>query len=328
LVKFLVIRFSSIGDIVLTSPVVRNLKEQVPNSEVHFLTKPTFASIAENNPYIDKVHTLKEDWNDMMGEIKNENFDHIIDLHNNLRTKRIKSALSIPAFTFDKLNIKKWLLVNLKVNKLPNIHIVDRYMETLSVFDVKNDQKGLDYFIPDQDKYNCNDFTNSNGFIALVLGATYFTKQIPTEIIEELITSSPHTFILLGGPDDVNKAETIETKLKNAKNLVNLCGKINLDQSASVIEQAQLVISSDTGLMHIAAAFNKPIISLWGNTVPEFGMAPYLPNELSIIIENKNLRCRPCSKIGYNKCPKKHFDCMNKLDVSTIKNHIDAIYAQ
>src|SRR5215212_3647437 len=147
--KFLVIRFSSIGDIVLTSPVVRCLKKQSPLSEIHYLTKPKFKMVMEHNPYIDKIHVLKDDWKQMIEELKEEKFDYIIDLHHNLRTLRVKKDLKVPAYSFNKLNIEKLVFVKLKWNVMPkHLHIIDRYMETVQSFGVANDGKGMDYFIP------------------------------------------------------------------------------------------------------------------------------------------------------------------------------------
>lgn len=322
-VKFLIIRFSSIGDIVLTSPVVRMLKQQVEGAEIHYLTKEKFAFIPENNPYIDKTISFDGDWKKMISALKSESYDHIIDLHNNLRTRSIKKRLALPYFTFDKLNIKKWIYVNFKKNLLPNKSIVDRYLESVSVFDIKNDHKGLDYFIPKKDKYALSEEIKAYPFFdVIVIGGTYFTKQIPENKIIELIDKSDSPFVLLGGKEDISKAKAIQKQCN--KVLFNLVGEINLNQSASVIEQARAVVTSDTGLMHIAAAFNKPILSLWGNTVPEFGMYPYLPHSDSKIFEIK-LSCRPCSKIGFDKCKKEHFNCMQKINIDDVNNHLKKI---
>ena len=327
MIKFLVIRFSSIGDIVLTTPVVRVLKNKFPDCEIHYLTKKSFSFLLENNPHIDKVISFDNNLKDIIDNLKNEFYDYIIDLHHNIRSKRIKSALAIPNFTIDKLNIKKWLLVNFKINKLPEKHIVDRYLDTLSVFDINKDKQTLDYFIPQVDEYNLSlhhpDFSKKP-YVAFVIGATYYTKQIPKAIAVDIMNKSKLPFILLGGKEDIAKSIEIENELQVP--FVNLCGQINLNQSASLIKNAKIVVSSDTGLMHIAAAFNKIIISIWGNTVPEFGMTPYLPNADSIIIENKNLKCRPCSKIGFNKCPKKHFDCMLKIDIDHVVQNLRKLY--
>ena len=317
MIKFLIIRFSSIGDIVLTTPVIRMLKQQVPDAEIHFLTKPQFSILIENNPYIDKKHYLKPEFADTISELKNEYFDYIIDLHNNLRTSRIKSKLNLPAFTFDKLNLKKWVYVNFNKNNLPDIHIVDRYLQTTSVFDIKNDNKGLDYFIPENDNVEIsNSFPKiSDKYISFVIGAKHSTKQLPINKIIDICNKIELPIILMGGKEDSEKAELIISKTKNT---YNACGGFNLNQSASIIKQADSVISHDTGLMHIASAFSKKIISIWGNTVPEFGMYPYLPNKESKIIQVNNLKCRPCSKIGFSKCPKKHFKCMEDINIEEI----------
>jgi heptosyltransferase-2 len=122
--------------------------------------------------------------------------------------------------------------------------------------------------------------------------------------------------VLLGGLDDKARAENIINTVYNPL-VYNACGKFSINQTASVIEQSLKIITPDTGLMHIAAAFKKEIISIWGNTVPAFGMYPYLPDneiEKSHIIETEGLKCRPCSKIGYKSCPEKHFNCMMQID--------------
>ena len=150
--KILIIRFSSIGDLVLTTPVIRVIKTQLEDAEVHFCTKKQYHSILEANPYIDKFHFLTDDLNELAKSLKEEQFDFVVDLHNNLRTRLLKSKLKKPSGTFPKLNWEKWLVVNLKVNKLPNIHIVDRYMEAAKSLGVKPDTLGLDYFIPEKDQ--------------------------------------------------------------------------------------------------------------------------------------------------------------------------------
>jgi ADP-heptose:LPS heptosyltransferase len=321
-IKFLIIRFSSIGDIVLTTPVIRNLKNQVDGAVIHYLTKPQYSSILENNPYVDKVHVLKS-YKETIRELKDEGFDYIIDLHNNLRTWRFKNRLKILDFSFPKLNWEKYQMVRFKKNKLPDIHIVDRYLKTVYLFDVDNDNKGLDYFIPESDKINILDFlkTDNKEYIAYAIGGQHFTKKLPVNKISELCSKINKPIILLGGKEDFENGEKIAQENSHC---INLCGKLNLNQSSSIVEQAYFVISHDTGLMHIAAAFKKNIASIWGNTIPEFGMYPYQAGENCRIFEIKDLKCRPCSKIGFKKCPKKHFDCMLKQNLDEIAQFLNA----
>ena len=316
--KILVIRFSSIGDIVLTTPIVRCLKKQIPNAEIHFLTKTNFVSLVENNPYISKSYSIKDKVAEVSEVLKKENYDFVIDLHKNVRSTQAKRAVGSKAFSFNKLNIEKWLLVNLKINKLPNIHIVDRYFEPVKALGVVNDNAGLDYFIPEKDVVDVADTFNlsANTYHALVVGGSYYTKQIPLNKLQEICVLSDKPIVVLGGKEDATTGLQLEKEF--AGKVFSACGKFNINQSASIIQKADKVITSDTGLMHIASAFKKDIISLWGNTVPEFGMYPYLPGKNSKILEVQHLSCRPCSKLGYSKCPKGHFKCMNDISVKEI----------
>lgn len=321
--KILIIRFSSIGDIVLTTPVIRCIKQQLPEAEIHYLTKPQFKDLVANNPYVSRVHVLEDNFSEMTAKLKVEKFDHIIDLHHNLRTLRLQFALQKKFHRFDKLNFKKWLLVKFKINTLPNEHIVERYLKTVEFLGVKNDGAGLDYFIPEKDELTTlNGFSLKQPYVAFVIGATHFTKRMPNEKIISLCRNINLPVLLIGGKAEEKNGETIAAEGGN--HIHNTCGKLNLNQSASLVKQAAYVISHDTGLMHIAAAFKQPVISVWGNTIPAFGMYPYYGNHKvkNLISEVAGLRCRPCSKIGSSQCPKAHFDCMKKQNEEAILKFI------
>lgn len=318
--KILIIRFSSIGDIVLTSPVIRCLKQQVKNAQVHYLTKNSVASLVQNNPHVDQVFRIDKNVSEVLDSLKKEHYDHVIDLHHNLRSMQVKRALGKPSRSIDKLNIEKWLLVNFKINVLPQKHIVNRYFETVAHLGVKNDQKGMEFFIDAKDIVSISTLSPEfqNGYVAFVIGAKHNTKKLPTEKIISICKKLNRPVILVGGNEDVEEGEKITAQIPHS---FNACGKYNLQQSASLIKQAEKVITHDTGMMHIAAAFRKKIISVWGNTVPEFGMYPYMPGHEenlettgSKIVEVTGLPCRPCSKIGFDKCPQGHFKCMNEID--------------
>ncbi len=325
--KFLIIRFSSIGDIVLTTPVVRCLKQQVEGAEVHFLSKKGFASILAPNPYIDKLHLYDGNLSATIKQLKKESFDYIIDLHHNLRTWQVKWALGIKSFSFNKLNKEKWLLTALKINRLPPLHIVDRNFATITSFGVANDGNGLDFFIQDKDRISIRETlpeTHQQDFIGLVIGAARATKQLPIEKLDELCSLLKNPIVLLGGPQDAEVGKLLAAKHAHT---FNACGIFSLGQSADLVRQATVIITHDTGLMHIAAAFQKPIISIWGNTVPRFGMWPYYSKSNEVLhssFEVKNLSCRPCSKIGYQKCPKGHFNCMMLQNLVLIQQKVNA----
>ena len=334
--KFLIIRLSSIGDIVLTTPVVRCLKKQIVTAEVHFLTKYSFRYLVESNPYIDKCHFLHDDIQEIVEDLRREDFDYVIDLHHNVRTLKIKRALKKKSFCFNKLNIQKWLYTALKWNRLPDIHIVERYLETVAGFGVTNDGGGLDYFIPEEDIVKETDLPASHhgGYIGVVIGAALNTKKYPLHKLEAFCRLIDHPLVLLGGKEDQENGKKLASI--DPVKIYDACGKFRINESADIVRRAKLIVTNDTGLMHIAAALRRPIISLWGNTVPEFGMYPYYgANFLSSqmangnqqpydILEVRNLRCRPCSKIGYKKCPLGHFKCMEKIETAWLLEKVKA----
>lgn len=324
--KILIIRFSSIGDIVLTSPVVRCLHEQVKGSEIHFLTKKAFAGIVENNPHIDKVFTIEKRVSEVMPQLKAEHYDYIVDLHNNLRSWQVIMKLRKPFRSFRKLNLQKWIMVRFKLNFLPPVHIVDRYLDAAQAFGIKNDGLGLDFIIPTSQNISLDDLPAlfSNGYIGMVIGGKHNTKILPAERLIELCRLIKLPVVLLGGPEDRERGKQVS----QAEGVLayNACGSYSLMQSASLVKQASAIVTNDTGLMHIAAAFQKPIVSVWGNTIPEFGMAPYLiMNGKHMISEVKGLSCRPCSKIGFDTCPKGHFKCMLDQDLAAIAKFVNEV---
>ncbi len=262
---------------------------------------------------------------ELLPVLKNEGFDFIVDLHKNFRSFYVRSQIHVPAGSFPKLNLKKWLAVNLRINLLPPVHIVDRYFRSVEKQGIVNDGEGLDYFIPPEDEFipgNLPDFF-SRGYVAIVIGGKHATKIFPEDKVTEVCLKLRKPVILLGGKEDRERGEKIVDAV--GEKVYNSCGMISLNQSASVIRQADSVLTNDTGLMHIAAAFNKRIVSVWGNTIPSFGMFPYLRKEYlnnSFIAEVRDLPCRPCSKLGYAECPKKHFRCMNLIDVEEIVSHL------
>ncbi len=324
--KILVLRFSSIGDIVLTSPVLRCLKQQL-GAEIHFLTKRPFAAVVEPNPYVDRVFTFEKEVTECLPDLKSARYDWVIDLHHNLRSQRIKLALGRPARSFDKLNWEKWLLVNTGIDRLPDVHIVQRYMATVAHLGVKYDGQGLDYFIPPDQEVNPADLDSSlaeGNYVAFVLGATHATKRLPLEKMVDICAGIQRSIVLLGGKAEAATAQFLVGKLLNQA-LVDVSGKCTLHQSASLVRQSAVVLTHDTGLMHIAAALRKPIVSVWGNTVPKFGMYPLYPDGMdrNNSIEVLGLRCRPCSKIGYDRCPKGHFRCMMEVDVEEVARQVE-----
>ncbi len=322
--KILILRFSSIGDIVLTSAVVRCLKKEFPDTEIHYATKHTYASIVKNNPHIDKVHLLEASLPELIGKLRKENFDFIVDLHKNLRTFLIKIALLKKSASYPKRNFRKFLMVRFRMHHLHIGHVLERYFEAVKKLGVKNDGEGLDFFIPPEARFSLEELPESHriSYVALVIAATYPSKQFPEEKLLPVIDRLKRPVTLIGGPSE----KEMGGRIAHARpgKVFNACGKYNLEESAWLLQNAEKVLSNDTGMMHIAAALQKDISVVWGSTVPAFGMSPYFgqgPGR-EFRFEVKGLPCRPCSKLGYSKCPRKHFRCMTDQNEEAIASSL------
>lgn len=288
----------------------------------------------EHNPNIDRLEIFDGNLKANIQNLKKEKFDFIIDLQKNHRSRKVRKALGSVWFSFPKLNIRKWLLVRFKINLMPDKSIVARYFQAVKPLKVDNDGQGLEFFIPEEARTKQDDIPlgHSAGFVACVIGGSFATKKFPVAKWQDFCRQSPLPLVLLGGPDD--RAEGEEIAKANPARVYNACGKFSLLESADLVRRSRVVVSNDTGLMHIAAAFQKPIISLWGNTAPEMGMFPYYgqnnlksqPSPLSVVVENKDLSCHPCSKLGYAKCPKGHFKCMTDLQTDKIQAAVNLFW--
>ncbi len=321
--KILVLRFSSIGDIVLTFPIVRAVKEQLPNSEIHYATKKQFNELLRGCSYIDRVHIFEKRTLEIWSDLKKENFDYVIDLHNNVRSRSLSGYLNKKTYRFPKLNIQKWLLVTLKWDYLPALHVVDRYFKSVQKLGVKNPDQNNSFFIPKEAELNLEDWglVNKN-FVAIALGAQFKTKQFPFEKLISLIDKIPFPIVLLGGKSEVEISKRIINHYPE-RVIVNFTDKISILEAAFIVKNAASIVTNDTGIMHIASCFDTPIHLTWGNTVRKFGMYSYRPQTSEQTFEYEvQLPCRPCSKIGFDQCPKGHHRCMINIDESKIAEGI------
>lgn len=318
--KILIIRFSSIGDIIYTTPVVRCLKKQLPHAEIHYLTKKSFRFLLDNNPYVDKLHLLEDKLSETIKTLKAEKYDYVIDLHNSLRSVLVKAQLRVRSSTFKKQRIKKILAIRFKINRVEPRHLVDRYLDTVKFLGVVNDNQPIDYFLPGS--YNVAQLlppTHQKDYIAFIIGATHFTKRMPNEQVISICKSLDRPVVLLGGPDVAENGTIIEQGAGNT--VYNACGKLSMNESVFLVKQAAKVIGFDTGLTHIAEAFDKELVTIWGSTVPELlGVQPYqVTRHYEAGVE---LPCRPCTKFGRSECPLGHFKCMRAIDEAAIVNFV------
>jgi len=317
--KILIIRFNSIGDIVLTSPVSEALN--AAGYEVHYLVKSLFASLLKSNPNITKVWELKSDLNETIHELKKIEFFAVVDLHNNLRSSKVKRALSIKSYTFKKPRIKYFLLTKFGMKFKPEPHIVNRFLYVIEPLIGKVENVNTSFYF-DPVKSNFDFKVLPENFMAIAVGAAFKTKMIPTHKLIQLIDESTLNVVLIGGPADCERAHKIVSKTK--RKIINLVGEISISDSAKVIQNCQMLVSGDTGMMHIGAALNVPMVNVFGSTHPILGYTPFYGNSenKSVIIQNPDLSCRPCTKQGSDACPKGHFKCMNSISVDEMLNVI------
>jgi heptosyltransferase-2 len=316
-VKILVIRFSAIGDILLTFPVVEALQYKYPTAEIHFLTKPS------NKPVLDLLSSkvqprfLQESLLETANQLRGERYDLVIDLHNNLRTFLLQLLMLKGSWNrFRKLNFQKWLFTSFKWNTLPKVHVVERYAQAASVNPISVTLA----------VNNANHVVESlpSNYVAWVLGATFSTKQYPLSKLIETIERLDMPIVLLGGDKENLLASSLHAHFPS---LISYVGKTSLSEAALVLSKAKVVVTNDTGLMHLAAFYAKPMVCIWGNTVPAFGMYPYQSAPV-FHAQVSDLSCRPCSKIGHNTCPKGHFQCMLNQHSVEISEQITALFYQ
>lgn len=330
--RLLFIRFSSIGDIVFTTPAIRAAKQQLPGVEIHFLTKPSMKAVTEANPYIDRFHYLEKDLATTINELKALNFDYVIDLHKNFRTFKIKRALGVPALTYKKLSWQKLLLTKLHINFMPNRHISERCVDTLAPLGVVNDGKGLDYFVPAHIQLTTSalPLTHQYGYIALVIGASFASKKLPIAQLQDLCKQLKYPVVLIGGKEDALEGEQVASV--DPSKIVNACGKFSLHESALLVQQSKTVISHDTGFLYIACAYHKKTVAIWGATSPALQVEPYYPDaraaEMYYNAVVPNLSCQPCSNYGSKQCPQGHFACMRQQNIFVIAAKANAYYEE
>jgi ADP-heptose:LPS heptosyltransferase len=307
---------------------MRCLKKQLTDAEVHFVTKSSFRMVTEHSPYIDKFFYFEDDLATLILELKKENYDYVIDLHDNIRSNRIRRALKKKSYTINKLSVEKFLLTNFNINLMPGRHITLRSLDTVAALGVVDDGLGLDYFIPPDQRVTEKDIPTSHqaGFLAVVIGANHFTKKLPVHKLQELCYKIEHPIILLGGKEDQVAGEQIASV--DPVKIYNACGKFSLHESADLVKRSKLVVSHDTGMQYIACAFQKPVLAIWGGTSPKLDVEPYYGSAYTQtnvpVYENilLNLRCQPCSRFGSKACPLEHFNCMEKQDIDALVSKV------
>ncbi|MFH1195594.1 MAG: glycosyltransferase family 9 protein [bacterium] len=307
--RILVIRLSSLGDIILTTPVIRSLKKRYPAAAIDFLIRVEYSDVVKHNPNINSLHVFQR--NSIEKEfreiIRQKNYDLILDLQNNLRSRRVTAGFKGDIYRFKKPSFKKFLLVNFKINKLiPPVSITQRYADSFPGLQL--DDAGAEIFYHKQDQL---ELSGNENYIGICPGSRHFTKKWPEEYFIKLcrkLISENYKPLLFGGADDVEQCKRIVNEVSGAANFSN---NDEILQTVSDMKKCKVVICNDSGMMHAAAAVSVPVIAIFGSTVKEFGFTPYKVTNL--ILENNLVSCRPCSHTGKEDCPQKHFRCMQDI---------------
>ena len=328
--KVLIIRFSSIGDIVLTSPVARCLTTQLPSAEVHFATKAAYADLVRFDPHVARVHEFTGHGRTFVRQVQQERFDLVVDLHASLRSRRFAWYIGAPTVRVPKHSAERWMRTALRVDRLPRTHVVDRALSTVAALGVQNDGRGLSLHIPPERALVALSSlppSHAVGYTALAIGGAHATKRLPAHRLRELAEQIEGPIVLVGGPADRPVATQLVAALGARAH--DAVGRHDLLASAALLREARVVIAHDSAAMHMAAAFGRPLVSIWGCTVPEFGMGPYAPEhpERAAIAQVEGLACRPCSTIGKRACPRGHFACMEQQDVGAIADAVRRVRA-
>jgi ADP-heptose:LPS heptosyltransferase len=324
--RILIIRFSSIGDIVLTFTVASTIKSLYPHCIIDFVTKPQFKELLNACPDLDTIYTLTGTVAQLRKEIDFNQYDAILDLHHNLRSRILLGFQFGKVYRFPKNNIEKWLLTTFKTRPKIIRHVTERYLETLSAY-TKAPIVGIApaYRVPDASKIDIKETfqVEPSKYVAVAIGAQFATKRMPTDLLVELIQKINLPVLLLGAKEDQLTAnEILEQCTSNI--IFSAVGTATIHESAWLVKNAKALLTHDTGLMHIGASFEVPLHVIWGNTTRDFGMYPYRVEQEQVFnYEVSGLSCRPCSKIGHQSCPKGHFSCMRQQDLVAIAHAIN-----
>jgi lipopolysaccharide heptosyltransferase II len=327
--KILVIRMSSIGDIILTTPLLRATKKEFPEAGIDFLTKKQFQQLMEHNPNIRRAIGL-DTGKGFLGllrlikELRQEHYDLVVDLHVSMRSILVRylcgARMQRRAQKYSlQRRLLKWFRINLLKNKPP---VAERYFTALEDFKVRPDGLGPEVYVSRLDQARAKKYLDHAGLsdrilIGLAPGASKFTKRWPVENFVaagvRLARDLDAGVLVLGGEDDQKLCEELSSLLKAAGvgSVLNLAGELSILQSTAAISRVKVLVSNDTALMHLATASDTPVVAIFGPTAKAMGFFPY--SKKAVVVEKEQLNCRPCSLHGDNACPKKHFKCMKEV---------------
>ena len=322
--KILIIRFSSIGDIILSTPLIRAVRKHYPEAEIDFVVKQEFSDLVKTNPHLNHIYVFdKSKLNDLRRikkEVRSKGYHWVIDIHKNFRSRILRKGIGAKVTSYHKMIWKRTLLVwwgwNLFKQIIP---VYQKYFQAVEPMGIKYDGMGTEIVVPIEiqdivkDKLIKGGYETQRPLITICPGASFANKRwLPdrfARVADKLRQSYQAQIAFAGGPQDHELCKQIIGQLPFGR-AFNFAGKFDLLQSAALLGHSSLVITNDSGLMHLAQAQKVPVVAIFGSTTGELGYFP-LPGK-SVVVELP-VSCRPCSHNGLDKCPKGHFKCMKDI---------------
>jgi heptosyltransferase-2 len=336
--RTLIIRFSSVGDIILSSLLVRVLRKRFQASTIDYLIKQEYADLMRYNPAISRVIEFPPDGRiaDLRGvrtEIHNASYDLLIDIQDSLRSRYLCFGHS-SVVRINKRKIARFLFVKAKwdvydwFGGAPGV--AERYLETVRSLGVEDDGNGLEVFFPQTAAAHAEKILVEAGIhyqralIGICPSARHSNKMWLKERFAEtaatLAREHRGAVLLFGsGKDEETRCQEVKVMIEQQSQgipVLNLSGRLSLLETAAMMDRCSIVVTNDSGLMHLAAARKRKAVAIFGPTVRELGFFPY--GTTSTVIENVSLSCRPCTHIGLPHCPKGHFKCMNDIHAAQV----------
>lgn len=315
MLRILCVRFSSIGDILLTTPLVRALKRRHPDAELLFVTKRSMAPLVADNPHLTQVLALEpgEPITDFARRVRALGPTHGLDLHGSLRSAALRLLVRCRWSDYSKRKLARTTLIATKIDLYGNhIAVAERYFEAARHLDVHPDGGPPEFFLSTAARERAGRWLAQRGldakpFAALAPGAAHATKRWPLahwQALAERLQRAGYGLLAVGGPEDRDLAGQLGSTVASA------AGECTLQETGACLARAAVLVSGDTGVMHMATGVGTPVVALFGPTVEAFGFFPY--TQRAVVLE-RDLSCRPCSAMGTERCPLGHHRCLDDV---------------
>jgi lipopolysaccharide heptosyltransferase II len=321
----LAVRFSSIGDVLLTTPLLRAIRRRHPSARLSVLTKHPYAPLLSHNPNVTRVLAVdsRRSLASLAGELRAGQYSHFLDLHDSVRTRALRLLVPGRWTTYPKHRLARTLLIHTKRNRYRDERpVAERYFAAARELDVAPDGKPADLFVAPEAEREVSDWfagarlSPNHGIIALAPGAAHATKRWPVEHWRTLLaqlTSAGFLAVIVGGPEDTEVAASVAEP--TGPQVMNVAGRFGLQGTGALLRRSLALVSADTGVMHMATAVGTPVVALFGPTVRQFGFFPY--SDRAEVVE-LGLGCRPCSSKGGPHCPLGHHRCLREITPGTV----------